>query len=126
MYANPRGTTLAVLAVLLVSGCSSKNPDALTGLNVDENLAIMDANGSSNVNAEATSVSETNAAPRGDADNRSGRSVDATAATANEQGKLNNQERSAEINVVGTSSGSPPDQEGPNQDENQQEPPSAN
>jgi hypothetical protein len=94
-------------------------------MNADENLAIIDANGSSNVNAEATNLSETNAAPRGDADDRSGRSANATAATASERGKLNNQERSAEVNEVGTSSDSPPDQEGPNQVENQQEPPSA-
>jgi hypothetical protein len=29
--------------MLLAAGCSSKNPDALTGMNVDENLAIMNA-----------------------------------------------------------------------------------
>ena len=125
MYAYPRGTALAVLAVLLVSGCSFRNPDALTGTNVNENLAIMDVEASSNINAEATNVSETNAASQRNVDNRSGRSADATAGTANERGKLNNQERSVEVNAVGTNSDNPPNDEGPNQVENQQEPPTA-
>jgi hypothetical protein len=34
----------AVLAALLLSACSSKNPDSLIGMNVDENLAMTDAN----------------------------------------------------------------------------------
>jgi hypothetical protein len=38
----------AVLAALLLSACSSKNPDSLIGMNVDENLAMTDANEMSN------------------------------------------------------------------------------
>jgi len=42
----------AVLAMALSAGCSSKNPDALTAANVDENLAM--SNGEEAMNAEST------------------------------------------------------------------------
>lgn len=37
-----------VFAALLLSGCGSKNQDVLNHVNVDENLAVMDANASTN------------------------------------------------------------------------------
>ena len=120
MFAHLRGTALAALAVLLVSGCSSKNPDALTGMNVDENLAIMNAEESSAVNSGATHVSDTTSSPH-KGNSRSDRSADGFAATARERGQLTNQEGSAEVNSVGASSDGPSDQEGAgfNQVENQ-------
>lgn len=33
----------ATIALLSAAGCSSRNPDALTGMNVDENAAMMNA-----------------------------------------------------------------------------------
>ena len=44
-------SALATLALLLAAGCSSKNPDALTGMNVDENLAMMNADENMDANA---------------------------------------------------------------------------
>ena len=123
MYAHLRATVLAALAILLVSGCSSKNPDALTGMNVDENLATMNANATSQINTEATNVSKTNGASPQDANGSAG----SAAATRHGRGQRNNQERSAEVNAVAAISDNPADQEsnGPNQVQNQEEPPSA-
>jgi len=42
---------VAAIALLSVAACSSRNPDALIGMNVDENLAIMNAD--ENVTSEA-------------------------------------------------------------------------
>jgi len=108
MHAHPRGAVLATLIVLL-SACSSKNPDALTAVNVDENLAIMDAN------ADATNVSGVNAVSSRDANDHTGRSGNATE---------RHDEPSAEVNAVGTSSSTSTDQEGAdNQVGNEEEPP---
>jgi hypothetical protein len=41
----------AVAAAFVIGGCSSRNPDSLIGMNVDENLAVMDANETSDANA---------------------------------------------------------------------------
>lgn len=41
----------AALAMAFTTGCSSKNPDALTAANVDENLAM--SNGEGAMNAES-------------------------------------------------------------------------
>ena len=47
----------AVLAALLLSACSSKNPDSLVGMNVDENLAMMNASEMVDGNLAATTSS---------------------------------------------------------------------
>jgi hypothetical protein len=51
-----RRPTAAALAALLLSACSSKNPDSLIGMNVDENLAMMDANEMSPANLVAANT----------------------------------------------------------------------
>lgn len=45
-------SVIAVFGLMLFTGCSTKNPDALTGANVDENLAMMNAD--SNMDAKAS------------------------------------------------------------------------
>jgi len=56
----------AAAAMLLGGGCSSKNPDALTGMNLDENLAMMNADNMTDGNA-----SEAAATPANSTSNRS-------------------------------------------------------
>jgi hypothetical protein len=51
---------ICAIGAILVVSCSSKNPDALTGMNVDENLAMMDSNGSAGTNAAAPDRSQSN------------------------------------------------------------------
>lgn len=68
-------SVLGAFAALLLSACSSKNPDSLVGVNVDENLAIMDENASSNAIAAATNDAEardTSADSASDGNKRSG------------------------------------------------------
>lgn len=48
---------LAATALLMAAACSSKNPDALTGMNLDENAAMMDANASVEANLGGANVS---------------------------------------------------------------------
>lgn len=50
----------AAAAVLLLGGCSSKNPDALTGMNLDENLAMMNADNMTDGNASGASSTTAN------------------------------------------------------------------
>jgi hypothetical protein len=52
-------SVIATFALLLLSGCSTKNPDALTGANVDENLAMMNADSNSEANASISQSSQT-------------------------------------------------------------------
>ena len=61
-----RVAAVAALALLSTAGCSSRNPDALTGMNVDENAAMMNADEnlaetpeSANGQAEATRSEQT-------------------------------------------------------------------
>lgn len=55
----------ASLALLSAAACSSRNPDALTGMNVDENLAMMNAdeNVATDDTAANTSTNDQAAAP---------------------------------------------------------------
>src|SRR4051794_30793218 len=55
------GAVVGTLAALLAGACSSKNPDSLIGMNVDENLAVMDANASMNVVAATSNASGSDA-----------------------------------------------------------------
>jgi hypothetical protein len=48
---------IVVLAGLLLSACGSGNPDSLIGMNVDENLAMTDANEMSDGNLAASNAS---------------------------------------------------------------------
>src|SRR5690349_6260825 len=47
----------ALAATFVIAGCSSRNPDSLIGMNVDENLAVMDANETSDANAAGVAQS---------------------------------------------------------------------
>jgi hypothetical protein len=53
MRIKVRSKAAFALAVLLAGACSNKNPDSLVGKNVDENLAIMDANEAMNAEVPA-------------------------------------------------------------------------
>lgn len=50
-----------VLVIVLVSGCSSRNPDALTGSNLDENAAMMNAGSNFLSNTAASNIAESDA-----------------------------------------------------------------
>jgi hypothetical protein len=57
---NLRLSAVASLCLLLAAGCSSRNPDALTGMNVDENAAMMNAD---ELNTTEAPANEQAAAP---------------------------------------------------------------
>lgn len=77
----------AALAVLLLGACSSKNPDSLIGMNLDENLAAMNAD----------EVSDSNEA------NVSNDSGHAEAAPQADTRASSNTQRSVVVNDVGSS-----------------------
>jgi len=106
----------SLLAALLVSGCSSRNPDSLVGMNLDENLAMMDANASSEANTAPTAASDSNAASaHASSDHAAQSNASAAAGDADEQ-------PSATANATETEN-PPEDQTTANQVENEDEPP---
>jgi len=94
--------------VLLLAGCSSKNPDALMGLNVDENLAMMNANSSSGANSMVANASTAATTSAQGAGNQSDRSAD-TAPKARSRGRSDDQQPSAQINAIGPDADNPAD-----------------
>ena len=102
-------------AALLVSGCSSRNPDSLIGMNVDENLAMTDANASSDAKGESTSGSDSNATAEHASSDRAAPS-NASAADADEEPSATNNTAQADHPPV--------DETTANQVENEDEPPS--
>jgi hypothetical protein len=99
---------LGASALFFVSACSSKNPDALPGMNVDENLAMMDANAAANTNVTANTSSEPNSPSAGGVSNRQERSGDERSPTKAPPNQLS---RVSEINSVETGSDGPPDRD---------------
>ncbi len=101
----------AATALLFLAACTSKNADALPGMNVDENLAIMDANAAENANLMTGNPSNSNAGSAVDLSNRPDRSSDersTSVAPANPRG----QDRLGEINGTETDGGRPSDNDG--------------
>jgi hypothetical protein len=88
-----RSAVAVAVAVLLVSACSSKNPDSLIGMNLDENAAMMDANDMSDVNAAENESAATS--PNG-----SGQSTGQLTGNANAAAGPDAQQRSIEVNSV--------------------------
>lgn len=118
--AKPRGRALAAtlagaVAALLLAACHSKNPDSLIGMNVDENLAVMDANA---VDANAT---DSGAAPAQASTDQS----DETAAAAPNRGNSAVSQTSPELNAIEPEPDNPPAEDQTNQVENDQQPPGA-
>ena len=106
-----------LLAVLLVSGCSSKNPDSLIGMNVDENAAMMEANASSEGGATAAANgSEDNEASASAARRHAVQPSAAASARAEE-------EPSADANATGTENAPAADESNANQLGNGEDPP---
>ena len=56
----------AAAALFSLAACSSKNPDSLVGMNLDENAAMMDSNEAVDANAVTATVAETNAGSQPD------------------------------------------------------------
>ena len=56
----------AAAALLSLAASSSKNPDSLVGMNLDENAAMMDSNEAVDANAVTATVAETNAGSQPD------------------------------------------------------------
>ena len=57
-----RVATAVSFALLALTACSSKNPDTLVGMNLDENAAMMDANATVDANLAGTNGSANAAA----------------------------------------------------------------
>lgn len=51
---------IGALTMLLISGCSSKNPDSLIGSNLNENVVMMNAESNSEVGAAPANAAESN------------------------------------------------------------------
>jgi len=99
---------LGASALFFVGACSSKNPDVLSGINVDENLAMMDANAAENTGVTTNNSSESNSPSAGDVSNRQDRSGDERSAT---KPPLVPRSRLGEINSVETGSDAPPNRD---------------
>jgi hypothetical protein len=95
-------------ALFFVSACTSKNPDALPGTNVDENLAIMDANAAENASGPTLNSSDSNAVSMNDSSNRQDRSGGERPATKAPRSPTI---QSGEINSVETGADGPPDRD---------------
>jgi hypothetical protein len=66
------------MALLTLPACSSGNPDALTGMNVDENAAMMDANAAVEANlADANAEPADAASSNGTSEAKTGSATDA-------------------------------------------------
>jgi len=102
---------VAAAIVALLSACSSKNQDSLIGTNVDENLAMMDANASSEPNMAATNVAHTARPPADTANDRSVQPSGAAAASSNSRGSGADQERPEEMNALGSETHNAPAQD---------------
>jgi hypothetical protein len=96
------------LAVLLLGACSSKNPDSLIGMNVDENLAMMDANASADANASTAAVSDMNAVSAEASSNRSDQTRDAQTDKSASSGE---RQRATEVNAVEPDADTPSDED---------------
>lgn len=94
------GTPILMASALLVSACSSKNPDTLVGMNVDENLAMMDANAVDEANSVDANVSRAHAASTAAPINRSNSSRDAATSKARAETRSGDQESAAEFNAT--------------------------
>jgi hypothetical protein len=97
-----------LLALVLVAACSSRNPDALTGMNLDENLAVMDANASANVDATDVVNADESSSDRS-SEVAAAPSSDSVAAEANDSAKLDNDESDSEANVIREGTDEPDD-----------------
>ncbi|HEY8434136.1 MAG TPA: hypothetical protein VIK68_05920 [Sphingomicrobium sp.] len=98
-----RAHTIVSLALLAVAGCSSKNPDALTGMNLDENAAMMDANASVDANLASANASESSSTSDVQANHASNASANAAApkpAHAEVSAAHNSPSSSTELNDI--------------------------
>jgi hypothetical protein len=86
----------AASALLLLGACSSRNPDALTGMNVDENLAMMNADENADANASNVGTSEASEASAP----RSNDASEATAAVPGGVSAAEENQRTAEANAI--------------------------
>jgi hypothetical protein len=114
---------VAGFAALLVSGCgSSKNPDALTGMDVDENLAMMNAETNSGANAVATDL------PKPSPGSANVSSADAADLAPTARATAEHREPSNEVSAPGVDATNSPvgdDQSGANQAGEDDETPNA-
>lgn len=107
-FGQPLATIfLAALASLLI-GCNSKNPDALTGPDVDDNQAIMDLNNGMNAIASAPSNSGGDIAPPAKPVERAD-AAGADRAATQTRASSNDRERSAEVDATALTSGTTPE-----------------
>ncbi|MGE5562815.1 MAG: hypothetical protein ACM3ZV_05825 [Bacillota bacterium] len=74
-----RFAAAATLALLSLTACSSKNPDTLIGMNLDENAAMMDANASVEANLGGADPSANDSAADRSSANAASTSTDASA-----------------------------------------------
>lgn len=98
----PSRASVAALGVLLLSGCSSKNPDALNAANVDENYAVEDANATESATDNAP-VAAPAALPAKAATNSSEANVDAAVNTLRQAEEDQNEYCEAQKEATGES-----------------------
>lgn len=105
----------AVLATLLLAACSSKNPDSMVGMNVDENLAMMDANQMSHSDVVTMNTPESK-----DSAAASNRSSSGSVRRANESAPHTSISASASVNAADAVATIPPTQDENANDANEQ------
>ena len=114
-----RFPTAATLALLAAAGCSSKNPDTLVGMNLDENAAMMDANTSVDANNANADVVDTNASSQSATTNRAGASDSEAAPKQSARPKVEPARHSDQVNAtdVDTGNRAAPDETDDTQDD---------
>jgi len=128
MRIKVKSVTCVVAAVAaLLSACSSKNPDSLIGTNVDENLAMMDANANSDTNVASMNVANAGRTPADTAIAPAVPPSGANAVSSNSRGSRADRYRPEEVNAIGSETQNVPAQDkGAVAIENEEDVPNAN
>jgi hypothetical protein len=101
------GAVFATLTLLLAAACSSKNPDSLIGMNLDENYAVLDANATLDAVPDASDAVGNAVATSGD--DRVGRTGDAAASGPNVPTRGSG-ESASQVDPSGAEADNPPDE----------------
>ena len=109
----------ATLALLAAAGCSSKNPDTLVGMNLDENAAMMDANASVDASNASEDAVDTNSSSQSAATNGAGASNSEASAKQSARPKAEPARHSDQVNAtdVDTGNRAEPDETDDTQDD---------
>jgi hypothetical protein len=98
---------------MLLAGCSKGNPDALTGMNLDENAAMMNAPANQEANAAEVATASANAGSAPD----SNRTTDTTATISMNRASRDEAQASGLANTAAPDEDNPPADSSDNQSE---------